>query len=182
MITRYIAAHPTDLDQLWYRSSIHEAFTCRIGHFRAEILFAQIRSWGAERVGVRWGELPLVGVAHLTLPVPAGQAHGLAAHAATGPLSPPRKRAERAILVIPSAAAGGEDRDRSAQKSSALYGLCLFSGGFRLLHVSDELQDLDRTGTELLGQLVLQWLRFFDKARFVDVRDEFDTDFFEPRH
>src|SRR6266849_1100036 len=39
MISRYIAIQPTDLDQLWDRSAIHEAFTCRIRYSRAEILF-----------------------------------------------------------------------------------------------------------------------------------------------
>ena len=41
MISRYIPAQPTDRDQLWYRSSIHEAFTCRIRCFRAEMLFSR---------------------------------------------------------------------------------------------------------------------------------------------
>ena len=50
------------------------------------------------------------------------------------------------------------------------------------MDVSDELQHFDGTGSELFRQLVLQWLRLFDEARFVDVLDELDADLFEPRH
>jgi hypothetical protein len=53
---------------------------------------------------------------------------------------------------------------------------------FGQLHVSDKLQNFDRTRPELSRQLVLQWLRLFDKARFVDVLDELDADFFQPGH
>src|SRR5271169_3394930 len=52
----------------------------------------------------------------------------------------------------------------------------------RLLDVSDELQDLHRTRSELLGQLVLQRLCLLDEARLVDVLDELNADLFEPRH
>ena len=43
-----------------------------------------------ERVGVRWvAPIQLRGHAHLTLPIPAGRARGLAANAAMGPLPLP---------------------------------------------------------------------------------------------
>src|SRR5438552_17339372 len=52
----------------------------------------------------------------------------------------------------------------------------------KLLHVSDELQDFYRAGAELLRQLVLQRFRLLDKARFIDILDELNTDLFQSRH
>src|SRR6266581_3069597 len=51
-----------------------------------------------------------------------------------------------------------------------------------LLHVSDELQDFYRAWAELLRQLVLQWFRLLDEARFIDILDELHADLFQSRH
>src|SRR5437660_2692536 len=45
-----------------------------------------------------------------------------------------------------------------------------------LLDVPNELEDLHRVRTELLCELILDWLRRFDEARLVDVIDDLHAD------